>query len=110
MRFIDLVNHFLTYWPIAMVGGFTGLIGWAMWRLSISVDSTRWKKAIQKGAYADAILKEHLALLKTKLLISENKNVFLKNQNTRYRKAIQSMTSTAQRATVILLEEEKADE
>jgi len=110
MRVIDFVNHFLTYWPVAMVGGFTGFVGWAMWRLSISVDSTRWRKAIEKGAYADTILKEHLALQKTQLLMLKKRNDFLRNQNTRYRKAIQSMTSTTQRATALLLEEEEADE
>jgi len=110
MRIIDLVNHFLTYWPVGMVGGFSAFVGWAMWRLSISVSNTRWKKAIENGAYAETVQKEYMVLQKSRILMLQKRNVFLKNQNIRYRKAIQSMTSTAQRATVILLEEEKADE
>jgi len=110
MKLIDLVNHFLLYWPIAAISVAMSFVGWGMWRLSISVSNTRWKKAIQKGAYADSVQKEHIALQNARILILQRKNDSLKKQNIRYRKAIQSMTSTAQRATIVLLEEEKEDE
>ena len=110
MRLIDLVNHFLLYWPIAAISLLLSFVVWAIWVLSIGVSNTRWKRAVQKGSYADSLQKEHIALQNARILILQKSIVSLKKQNTRYRKAIQSMTSTAQRATIVLLEEEGEDE
>ena len=118
MRFIALVNHFLSNQSVvvvaaitaAIIGAITGLTGLIIWKFSISVSNTRWRKAIQKGAYADSIQKEHIALQNARIVMLQNREISLKRQNIRYRKAIQAMTSTAQRATIVLLEEEKADE
>lgn len=104
---LSLLDHIITYWPVALVGSVTGLIGWIIWCLSISVSNTRWRKAIQTGRYVETKTKDFIREQKVRILILEKEVIRVKKQNIKLHNVVNSMTATAQKALLMLTEEEE---
>ena len=100
---IEHIVDLLIYWPMAVVGASTGLIGWLLWVISISIANTRWRKAIQNGRYADKKMRDYMREQKARIIYLERENAYFVRENTRYKNAIISISTK----TNIVLTEEK---
>ena len=99
---IEHIVDLLIYWPMAVVGASTGLIGWLLWVISISIANTRWRKAIQNGRYADKKMRDFIREQKARIIYLERENAYFVRENTKYKNAARSVLATIQR---IIIEE-----
>ena len=97
---LGVLNNLIIYWPVALIGASTGLIGWLLWVISISVANTRWRKAIQNGRYADKKMRDFIREQKARIIYFERENAFLVRENTKYKNMTQSVLATIQRVIV----------
>ncbi len=97
---IEIIDKWLIYWPVAMIGASTGLIGWLLWVISISVANARWRKVVQNGRYADKKTRDYMREQKAHIIYLEREVASLVRENTRYKNTIQSTLATIQRMII----------
>lgn len=97
---IEQIIDLFIYWPIAVIGASTGLIGWLLWVISISIANTRWRKAIENGRYANKKIQDYMKEQKTRIIYLERENAYLKKESLKFKNTVQSIVATGNIALI----------